>query len=134
MRFLSHDEVRLLVQSGGHYRRVGPVDAVVLEAPTMWRTARGDQMVGSAGDWLVRDGMAEWVVAGHLFGSRYVEGEDGSFWRKGTVRAVRLCEDVHLMTLEGRATGLCRDWLAVGDDGDAWVIDAAHFADAYRPG
>ena len=102
-----------------------------LDAPIRWFTANGDQMVGAAGDWLVRDTVTQWVVAHHVFAGRYASAGNGTYVRKGSVRAARLGEVVRLTTLEGPATGRPGDWVAVGDDDDVWVISNDHFDRAY---
>lgn len=107
------------------------VEARPVATERAFRSARGSDLVGRSGDWLVTDGTSEWVVAATIFDRAYRELSDGRFAKDAPVRAVQVEQRVQVTTLEGSATAEAGDWVLRGIDGEMWPVTDEFFRNNY---
>lgn len=114
------------------YRKVGSVEAVQLDENRSWNTTGGDELRGSAGDWLVSDGTSEWTVNDDVFSATYAQNTDGTWTKSALIRAVQVDAPTLVRTLEGDATAAPGDWVAENPSGERWPIPRVQFERSYE--
>jgi hypothetical protein len=119
----------------GGYRRIGRVRARRLTASLSWRSAGGDPLTGTAGDWLVEDdsgGGRTVTDASFRATHRLVDGD--TWERTGTVRARPAVPGEVVATQEGAVTAGTSAWVVRDDTGYQWVVGDEHFRAGYVSG
>ena len=126
---------RLAAERGRRYRKTQHVTARRLREQHEWRAGSGEMLAGRAGDVLVSDGTSQWTVRADIFEATYeqVPGQPDTWRKAATTTLVQMTEPFRVDTLEGPATGGAGDYLAVGDDGDAWPVSASYVRHNYLP-
>jgi hypothetical protein len=127
-------ELAALLQGARRYRSSAVVRATRLMQPRTWRTDRGRELCGAAGDWLLSDGSAEWTVAADVFDRTYRPLPDGRYAKDASVHAARTSHRVDVPTLEGAARAEPGDWVLRGVDGELWTVTDDYFRTHYSAG
>jgi hypothetical protein len=117
----------------GTYERVGEVTAVRMPHAWRWRTPGGDELLASAGDWMVRDEEGNsWSVADDIFRETYRHRKEDRWVRVGQVHARCATQGEAVKTIEGLANARIGDWVISGARGERWVVGTHEFQKTYR--
>lgn len=107
----------------------------ITDAPVTIRTIWGAELTGKVGDYIVWDELNtadQWIVAGAVFTSTYLQFEPRRFEKISTTEVQEIAEPVSVESAEGTTDGEAGDYLARGSGGEIWLIPGGFFRKAYQ--